>query len=141
MTIREEIIRAQKARSDWIVQGDRSTKYFQTVVKQRRAQSRILHLKTVDGNTTKDLKVIESTLVEHFRNQYAEVETKSIQTLMKELATLAIPKIDQHQQSYLYSLVTDAEIEKAVYQLGSHKAPGPDGIPAFFYKEYWSIVK
>nr|POE75248.1 line-1 retrotransposable element orf2 protein [Quercus suber] len=139
--IRDKIIRAQKARSDWIVQGDRNTKYFQTVVKQRRAQSRILHLKTVDGNTTKDLKVIESTLVEHFRNQYAEVETKSIQTLMKELATLPIPKIDQHQQSYLNSLVTDAEIEKAVYQLGPHKASGPDGIPDFFYKEYWSIVK
>ena len=58
LMIREEITRAQKARSDWIVQGDRNTKYFQIVVKQRRARSRILHLKIVDGNTTKDLKVI-----------------------------------------------------------------------------------
>lgn len=30
---REEIMRAQKTRSSWIVQGDKNTKYFQTVVK------------------------------------------------------------------------------------------------------------
>ena len=29
---------AQKARNNWILFGDRSTKYFQTIVKQRRAK-------------------------------------------------------------------------------------------------------
>ena len=33
-------------------------------------------------------------------------------------------------------LVTDDEIEKAVFHMGSLKAPGPDGIPAFFFQEY-----
>ena len=28
-----------------------------------------------------------------------------------------------------------------MFQLGPHKAPGLDGIPAFFYQEYWSTVK
>ena len=28
-----------------------------------------------------------------------------------------------------------------MFQLGPHKAPGPNGIPAFFYHEFWSIVK
>lgn len=30
---REEIMRAQKTRTSWIIQGDKNTKYFQTVVK------------------------------------------------------------------------------------------------------------
>jgi len=42
---REELMWAQKARSDWIVLGDRNTRCFQIVVKQRRARSRILNLK------------------------------------------------------------------------------------------------
>ena len=29
----------------------------------------------------------------------------------------------------------------AVFQLGPQKSPGPDGIPAFFYQELWSIVR
>ena len=41
---KEEIIWAQKARSNWITQGDRNSKYFQTLVKQRRARNRILQL-------------------------------------------------------------------------------------------------
>lgn len=38
-------------------------------------------------------------------------------------------------------LIIDAKIELVVFQLGSYKSPGPDGIPAFFYQEYWNIVK
>lgn len=73
---RGEIMWAQKARSDWIIQGDRNTRYFQTVVKQKRARSRILHPKTANGNKIEELEEIESTLVEHFKNQYAETDTK-----------------------------------------------------------------
>ena len=32
-------------------------------------------------------------------------------------------------------------MEGAVFELGPHKAPGPDLIPAFFYQEFWSIVR
>lgn len=49
---------AQNSKSNWIVQMDRNTKFFQTVVKQRRARSRILHLKMDDGGKTEDNKVI-----------------------------------------------------------------------------------
>ena len=51
---REEVMRSQKARCNWIILGDRNTKFFQIVVKQRRARARILHLKTEDGNYVED---------------------------------------------------------------------------------------
>lgn len=64
---REELMWAQKARSNWIIQGDRNTKFFQTVVKQRRARNRILQLKTENGNLTEDLNEIESMLITYFK--------------------------------------------------------------------------
>ena len=133
LMIREEIMWAQKARSDWIVQVDKNNRYFQTMVKQRRARSRILHLKVDEGSSIEGLKEIESTLVEHFKKPYVETNTKSVQTLLEELAVLTIPKIDQQQKDYLDIPVINAKIECVVYQLGPHKAPGPNGIPAFFY--------
>lgn len=63
---REEIMWAQKARNEWLLQGDRNTKYFQTLVKQRSARCKILHLKIEDGIYTEDFEVIENTLVSHF---------------------------------------------------------------------------
>uniref|UniRef100_A0A7N2N5Z6 Uncharacterized protein n=1 Tax=Quercus lobata TaxID=97700 RepID=A0A7N2N5Z6_QUELO len=38
-------------------------------------------------------------------------------------------------------LVTDEEIESTVFQIGAHKAPGPNGIPAFFYQNFWCTIK
>lgn len=140
--IREEIMWAKKARTGWIVQGDRNTKYFQTIVRQRRARNRILHLKLANESTIKDFAVIENTLVDHFRKQYEEADTRSFQGIMNELGTLTIPQIDTQQQSQLDRPLFDADIELVVHQLGPQKAPGPDGIPAFFfYQEFWDIVK
>ena len=138
---REEIMWAQKARSNWIIQGDRNIKFFQTIVKQRRARNRILQLRTANGNLTKDLTEIESMLVIYFKEHYFETNSKSVDQLMEDLATIPIPKIDQQQKDLLESPVTNSEIERAVHQLGPHKAPEPDGILALFYQEFWSTVK
>ena len=141
LLVKEELMWAQKARSDWIIQGDRNTKYFQTLVRQRRARTRITMLKKSDGQQVDDLNEIEALLVDHFKSQYNESDSKDVHSILGEFEGLAIPKLDHNQKQNLDRQVTDAEIEEAVFQLGSHKAPGPDGIPALFYQEYWSLVK
>lgn len=45
LMMREEMKWAQKARNKGIVLGERNTRYFQTVVKQRRARNRIYTLR------------------------------------------------------------------------------------------------
>ena len=141
LMFREEIMWAQKARNEWILKGDRNTKYFQTLVKQRRARSKILHLKLENGEFTEDSEVIENTLVTHFKEQFTDLESRSLHEISKELQSLPIPQIDHHQQQLLDMPVTNEEIERAIFQMGPHKAPGPNGIPAFFFQEFWDIVK
>ena len=67
---KEEIKWAQKARSDWIIQGDRNIKYFQIVVKQRRAKSRIVNLRQDNGTLIENLKEIERIIVSHFKDRF-----------------------------------------------------------------------
>jgi hypothetical protein len=35
---------------------------------------------------------------------------------------------------------TCEEIKKALNSIGDLKAPGPDGMPAIFYKNFWDVV-
>ena len=35
---------------------------------------------------------------------------------------------------------TEAEIKQALFDIGDLKTPGPDGLPAIFYKNFWDVV-
>lgn len=98
-------------------------------------------LKNSNGQQVEDLNDIEDLLVDHFKPQFYEYDSKDVHIILRELEALSIPKLDQFQKQHLHSQVTNVEIEEAVFQLGSNKAPGPDGLPTLFYQEFWSVVK
>ena len=132
---------AQKARSNWILNGDKNTRYFQTIVRQRRARSRILHIKDEEGLLLEDPMEIENRLANHFKSSYEDIALLSADSILSELQTIDIPKLTHQQCLEMNRLVTNLEIEDTIFQLGPHKAYGPDGIPAFFYQQYWELVK
>lgn len=138
---REELMWAQKARAKWILQEDRNTKFFQTVVKQRRAKNRILQIKDSARNITYNLMDIESILVGHFKNCFGNNNQSNFLSIVQDLQSLPILSLSDQHRSLLNAPITPAEIEHIVFQLGSHKAPRPDGLPAFFFQDFWGIVK
>ena len=138
---KNELKWAQKARTNWIFYGDRNTKYFQTIVKQKRAKDRILQLKDGDGNITDNLNEIENILHSHFESNYEDISFRSVDDILEELQNLNIPTLTDEQNLSLNKPISDFEIECAVFQIGAHRAPSPDGILAFFFLVFWDIVK
>lgn len=49
----------------------------------------------------------------------------------------AHPRVTQAMNNALLAEFTPQEIKKALFQMGDLKAPGPDGMPAIFYKSFW----
>ena len=37
--------------------------------------------------------------------------------------------------------ISEVEINEAVFSMHPNKAPGPDGMPPFFFQKYWTIIK
>ncbi|KAL0001694.1 hypothetical protein SO802_015475 [Lithocarpus litseifolius] len=90
------------------------------------------------------LKNIRSKFSEWNMSVFGRVENElkiKQRKLQEELETLPIPRLNQSQQQQLDRPVTNEEIVWAVHQLNPHKSPGLDGIPAFFYQEFWGLVK
>ena len=67
---KEELMWPQKARSNWILQGDRNTKFFQTVVRQKRARNRIMQIKNDLWCFTENPNEIEAIFTNHFRSYF-----------------------------------------------------------------------
>ena len=82
---REETMWAQKTKRNWILNGDRNTRYFQTVVRQKRARSRIFHIKDEDGLLLEDPLEIENRLVNHFKSSYEDTTLLSVDSILSEL--------------------------------------------------------
>ncbi|CAN1216128.1 Transposon TX1 uncharacterized 149 kDa protein [Linum perenne] len=36
--------------------------------------------------------------------------------------------------------ISPAEVKEAVFDIGPHQAPGPDGFPASFFQDFWDLV-
>ena len=107
---------AQKARTNWILYGHRNTKYFQTIVKQRRAKNRILQLTDGDGNITDNLNEIENILHSHFESNYEDRSFRSVDNILEELQNLNIPTLTDKQNLSLNKPISDFEIECAVFK-------------------------
>ncbi len=69
---REEMLWAQKARKEWDLKGDRNTKYYQAVVKNRRRHNRIIQIKNEEDVWITDQNQIEQCFCNHFRTVYAD---------------------------------------------------------------------
>eukprot|EP00253_Pinus_taeda_P016388 PITA_16388 len=53
-----------------------------------------------------------------------------------------MPKeVTQETNSRLTQEVEEEEVQKAIWSLHPDKAPGPDGFPISFYREYWQMIK
>ena len=50
-------------------------------------------------------------------------------------------KLNEQDNFHLDKLFTIEEIKEAVWDMESDIAPGPDGIPVTFYKEFWDVIK
>uniref|UniRef100_A0A8C6LNV0 Reverse transcriptase domain-containing protein n=1 Tax=Nothobranchius furzeri TaxID=105023 RepID=A0A8C6LNV0_NOTFU len=56
------------------------------------------------------------------------------------LDRIILPKLSDSQATVLDSPLTSAELQEALKSMPNRKAPGPDGFPAEFYKEFWIIL-
>ncbi|GJV40598.1 zinc knuckle CX2CX4HX4C containing protein [Tanacetum coccineum] len=108
----EEKFLKQKAKIDWLHEGDSNSAYFYKAVKSRTSRSRIDVVTSDDGVVYENDKVVEA-----FVNHYEENEA------LKMTRT-----------------VTRNEVKSALFSMGNEKSLGPDGFMAAFFKDSWDIV-
>lgn len=133
----EETKARQRSRDRNVVEGDRNTKYFQTVANQRR-KTLIHAMEGPDGlvHDTKDIVEIAS----NFYKDLFKSEDRTNISLTDNFFAVS-DKAKDCENEILEAPFTDMEIKKVVFEAYSDGAPRPDGLSFIFYQHFWDLIK
>ena len=118
----------------WLAAGDANTKFFHQVANGCRRSNCIGRLLVGDSIITGHAAVGQA-LAYHFCSFFWRGPPNSWRWIGAGASTLS--PAQQHQ---LTSTFLEDEVRTTICGLNAEGAPGPDGIPDFFYKDCWARV-
>nr|GEX03053.1 hypothetical protein [Tanacetum cinerariifolium] len=125
----------QKSRIKWDIEGDENSKFFHSIVNQRRRTNSI-HGIICEGIWTTDPTQVKDTFMNFFKEKF-ELYDFNI-----DFPSTTFPSIIKSKdRNLLEKEVTIDEIKSAIWNGGNDKAPRPDGFTFGFIKRYWEIFK
>uniref|UniRef100_A0A803NT74 Reverse transcriptase domain-containing protein n=1 Tax=Cannabis sativa TaxID=3483 RepID=A0A803NT74_CANSA len=134
---REEIFWRQKSRVAWLKEGDRATKFFMASTVTRRRRNYIEYLKDDQGEIHEEPKDIATIFIQKFNKTFSKASNRTSLVNFDWQFTGS----HVHLEEDLYLLPNEEEVLSALMAMGSDKAPGPDGLPAAFFKSHWDTIK
>ncbi|KAL2252837.1 UNVERIFIED_CONTAM: Transposon TX1 uncharacterized protein [Sesamum indicum] len=126
----EQIMLQQRAKMQWMKDGDQCSRVFFRKIAQRRAMRRILQINDEHGTTHTDPgEVVHEfvTDVEHL------VDINYLRPWERYI-------LSDEEASHLLSPFSPEEVKLAVFDIAEDKASGPDGYSSGFYKAAWPVV-
>ncbi|MCI24354.1 hypothetical protein A2U01_0045537, partial [Trifolium medium] len=127
---------AQRSRALWLQHGDKNTKFFHAKANIRRNKNKIESIKDPSGVVCHEDDQIERILINHFK----ELFTSQVSTNVQETVNVVKNKINPNMYQMLSDEYTSLEVMQAIKDMKPLAAPGPDGLPALFYQNYWDII-
>ena len=113
-----------------------NTAFFHAYVKNINKQRKVEMLKLSSEEWCSDASVLKEEVVRHFSNLYTQDEEEYKPWDLKG----RFPKLTREEYSALACEVSKEEIKIELFQMGPLKAPGVDGVHAFFFQKNWSVV-
>ncbi|GJX63142.1 putative RNA-directed DNA polymerase, eukaryota, reverse transcriptase zinc-binding domain protein [Tanacetum coccineum] len=125
----------QKARVKWDIKGDKNSKFFHGLIKQKR-RAQMINGIMKEGVWILDPSQIKEEFLNFFNEKLKNHDSNVDFPLFANSSGLCALDHDS-----LETPVSLDEVNNAVWDRGSSKAPGPDGFSFAFVKNYWDDIK
>nr|GEW60653.1 hypothetical protein [Tanacetum cinerariifolium] len=123
----------QKAKVQWLREGDKNTAFFHNMMKSKRNKNRV-KIKDENGMVHEGSNVVEK-FVFHFKKFLGE--SKFVMPIDENIF---INKINEEDAAKKISEVSSNEIKDDIFDIDSNKASGPDDFSFEFFKKAWEVV-
>ena len=126
----------QRAHVRWLKEGDRNTAFFHAACSERRRCNKIGRIQKDDGSWVEEEEEKKAFIANYFLNLFRS----DVQGDSQQILDTVERKVTSTMNEMLLAPFTEVDIKEALDSIGDLKAPGPDGMPAIFYKNFWSTV-
>ncbi|KAL0304188.1 UNVERIFIED_CONTAM: putative ribonuclease H protein [Sesamum radiatum] len=134
LSIEEDFWR-QKATCRWMLEGERNTRFFHSMVRKKRSRTAINSV-FHEGQLLTNEQLIKESGVDYFRSLLTTESTRTAPSLL-----LNIPRvISVSEGEALYENTNTEEVRRVIFGLSSDSTPGPDGFGAMFFQKCWEII-
>nr|XP_027090500.1 uncharacterized protein LOC113711541 [Coffea arabica] len=131
----EDLFWRQKARIKWLQHGDLNSKYFHSVVKQRRIQSFIHRIRDSRGKWVTNDAEIGKEAVRYFGDLFTAGPIVDYHLLH------VIPNLSSEiDNTILEEVPSFEEVRKVIFEMDGDSAAGPDGFTGKFFVTAWEVV-
>ncbi|KAL9681934.1 hypothetical protein QQ045_013726 [Rhodiola kirilowii] len=137
---REELLWKQRSIVDWLREGDSNTIFFHSRASQRRKKNSIERIRGNNNSWITDEIGICKEAVRHFSSILRSTSPTGNPEWRISMAVVN-SSVSADRAAFLCSNFSRMEIQNTMFQIGSTKAPGPDGFSALFFHENWNLVK
>jgi hypothetical protein len=126
--------RKQMARGKFINEGDENSGYFHLIAKGKRRRVKILSL-VHEKNTVIADNDINTVTTDFYKELFGPSTLSSI-----NMSNFHMNRLSDDDRTLLTVPFSIEEIKMVVFSLKHNSAPGPDGIPAEFFQDFWDLI-
>ncbi|XP_059458257.1 uncharacterized protein LOC132187840 [Corylus avellana] len=132
----EELKWQQRAKADWLKHGDKNSKFFHACASQRRRANKISSIIDDEGAICDQDDSVAAAFISYFKG----ILSTSCPTGLEEALEFLPRRITAKMNADLERDLTFEEVSTALSQMAPLKSPGPNGFPAGFFQDNWTVV-
>ena len=127
-----------RSRARWIEDGEKPTRYFFQLERERVEKNRVALVHDSDGNEVSSRADLDRVHVEFYTQLFSE-EAVHI-TCQEHLFLQLDSKLTPEESLSCDGPISPPELIESVKSLVPNKSPGPDGLTLEFYLTFWQLL-